>query len=232
MVQELGTTYKVLLMSPSLRTPNAWERLTAGPCLAPSVSFSAWLKAFDTPNNMYADNDTTRGGLSLSDPLLLYVDGIYRPSSDGSTFPVKDPMTGKPLYDCSAASTDDYLDAVESAHKAYASWSSTSPSARRLILLRAADILETYLEKDAPQILSHEVSATKSWTLVNIKATSGILRETAGLASHVKGEIVPADRPGTKVLVERCPVGVVFAISPWNAPVWHPPTRVAWDNMY
>lgn len=30
------------------------------------------------------------------------------------------------------------------------------------------------------------------------------------------GEIVPADRPGTTIMVVREPAGVVFSISPWN----------------
>ena len=128
-------------------------------------------------------------------------------------------MTGEPIYACSAAGVDDYARAIEAAHAAFKSWSQTSPSIRRLVLLKAADILETYLDQDAPEILSSEVSAVKSWVQLNIKATAGILRDTAGLVTHIKGEIVPADRPGTMILVERCPVGVVFAISPWNAPV-------------
>ncbi|KAJ3543751.1 hypothetical protein NM208_g3413 [Fusarium decemcellulare] len=156
---------------------------------------------------------------TLSDPQLLFINGEYKPSSTGSTFAVGNPMTGKPIYDCAAASVEDYSQAIDHAHSAFKSWSQTSPSARRLILLKAADILETYLEKDAPEILSSEVSAVKSWVQLNIKATATVLRDNAGLATHIKGEIIPADRPGTMILVERCPVGVVFAISPWNAPV-------------
>ena len=155
----------------------------------------------------------------VSDQQKLFINGEYTPSSNGATFPVVNPMTGKTIYDCACATTDDYSRAVDSAHAAYKSWSRTSPSARRLIMLKAADIIEGYLEQDAPEILSEEVSAVKSWVILNMKATAGILRETAGLATHIKGEIVPADRPGTTILVERCPVGVVFAISPWNAPV-------------
>lgn len=30
------------------------------------------------------------------------------------------------------------------------------------------------------------------------------------------GEVVPADRPGTTIMVLREPAGVVFSISPWN----------------
>lgn len=155
----------------------------------------------------------------LSDSQLLFINGKYEPSSSGNTFPVVNPMTGDVIYDCAAASVDDYSRAVDAAQAAFKSWSQTPPSARRLILLKAADILETYLDQDAPEILSAEVSAVQSWVTLNIKATAGILRDTAGLVTHIKGEIVPADRPGTMILVERCPVGVVFAISPWNAPV-------------
>ncbi|KAM5343279.1 hypothetical protein ACJ41O_014245 [Fusarium nematophilum] len=156
---------------------------------------------------------------TLSDTQLLFINGQYRPSSTGGTFPVVNPMTGNVIYECAAASVEDYSQAIDHAHEVFKTWSQIAPSARRLILLKAADILETYLEKDAPETLSSEVSAVKSWVQLNIKATANVLRDTAGLATHIKGEIIPADRPGTMILVERCPVGVVFAISPWNAPV-------------
>ncbi|KAH8886224.1 aldehyde dehydrogenase [Thozetella sp. PMI_491] len=156
---------------------------------------------------------------TLSDPQELFIGGSYRPAAENATFAVVNPMTGKTIYDCASASVGDYEAAIENAHEAFSSWKKTPPSKRRLIFLKAADILETYLTQDAPEILSSEVSATQAWIKVNILATAGILRETAGLVTHIKGEIVPADRPGTTILIEREAVGVVFAISPWNAPV-------------
>ncbi|KAH7375534.1 Aldehyde/histidinol dehydrogenase [Plectosphaerella cucumerina] len=160
---------------------------------------------------------------TLSAPQELFINGEYSPSDSSSTFPVVNPMTGETIYQAAAASVADYERAIQTAHAAFASWSKTSPSARRLILLRAADIMDTYLAPDSPsraaEILSAEVSAVRSWVAVNIRATAGIFRETAGLATHIKGEIIPADRPGTTILVERAAVGVVLAISPWNAPV-------------
>ncbi|KAK0637400.1 Aldehyde/histidinol dehydrogenase [Bombardia bombarda] len=156
---------------------------------------------------------------SLAQPQQLHIDGVYQASSDGATFPVKNPMTGNTIYDCASATVDDYSVAIDKAHAAYQSWSGTGPSARRLIFLKAADIIESYMGEDAPELLAQEVSATKFWVKVNMFATAGVFRETAGLATHIKGEIVPADRPGTTILVERQAVGVVFAVSPWNAPV-------------
>lgn len=112
---------------------------------------------------------------SLSQPQLLFINGDYKPSSTGSTFPVVNPMTGQRIYNCAAATVDDYSDAIEKANTAFKSWSRTSPSARRLILLNAADILETYIDQDAPEILSSEVSAVGAWVQLNIRATAGFL---------------------------------------------------------
>lgn len=156
---------------------------------------------------------------ALADVQELYIGGLAKPAAQNAIFQVVNPMTGKALYDCASASVEDYSDAIQHAQAAFGSWKKSSPSTRRLIFLKAADILQSYLTEDAPEILSSEISATDSWVKVNILATAGILRETAGLVTHIKGEIVPADRPGTTILIEREAVGVVFAISPWNAPV-------------
>lgn len=165
-------------------------------------------------------NGTTNGPQqSIDSDQLLYINGKYVPANSGSTFPVVNPMTGKPIYHCAAANIYDYGAAIESAKYAFEDWSQTSPSKRRLIMLKAADIMESYMKQDAPQILSEEVSATEWMVKLNIFATAGIFRETAGLATHIKGEVVPADRPGTTIMVLREALGVVFAISPWNSPV-------------
>lgn len=132
---------------------------------------------------------------------------------------MKNPITGETIYDCASASLEDCDAAIEEAHAAQPSWAQLGPSVRRLILLKAADIMETYLKRDAPAILSAEISATRGWVKANILSTAGVIRENASLATHIKGEIVPADRPGTTTLVNREPAGVVLAISPWNMPV-------------
>ncbi|KAK1779333.1 salicylaldehyde dehydrogenase [Copromyces sp. CBS 386.78] len=139
--------------------------------------------------------------------------------SDGATFPVNNPMTGQRKYDCASASVNDYSLAIENAHKAYQSWSKTGPTARRMIFLKAPDILESYLHQDAGEIMSQEISAPDYWVKINIHSTAGTLREVAGLATQIRGEVIPTDRPGTTAFMERQPVGVVFGIAPWNAPV-------------
>jgi benzaldehyde dehydrogenase (NAD) len=164
-------------------------------------------------------NDKPAQPQDISSPQQLFLNGSYVDASTKTTFPVYNPLTNKVLYECASASVDDYSTAIDAAHEAFKTWSREPPSARRLILLRAADILETYASEDAPEILRQEISAVTSWVRNEMRAAAGVLRDAASLATHIKGEILPADRPGTKILVERCPVGVVLAISPWNAPV-------------
>lgn len=163
----------------------------------------------------------------LSEFQALVISGASAPSSDGATFEVMNPMRGGKIYDSASATVEDYGRAIESAQAAFGPWSRTSPSARRLVFLKAADIIEGYLQHgpdgEAASILSAEVSATRSWVRVSLGATAALLRESAGLVTHIKGEIVPSEKAGTTILVERQPVGVVFAISPWNAPVSPPP---------
>ncbi|TRX96881.1 hypothetical protein FHL15_002187 [Xylaria flabelliformis] len=167
-----------------------------------------------------ATNDGQINGpiVDISKPQQLYIDGGYTPSSNGETFPVYNPMTGAKLYDCASATKEDYERAIQSASVAFKTWSRVGPSAKRLIFLRAADILERYMETEAPELMSAEVSGTRHWTKVNAISGVGNLREAASLVSQIKGEIMPADAPGNTVLVERQPLGVVLAISPWNAP--------------
>ncbi|KAK8087403.1 aldehyde dehydrogenase [Apiospora phragmitis] len=156
---------------------------------------------------------------SVHEPQQLCIGGSSCNSADGSTFPVVNPMTGDNVYGCASATIEDCTRAIDAASAAFEKWSRTSPASRRLILLKAADIIEQYLQQDAPAILSSEVSATKGWVRVNVLGTAGTMREVASMATHIKGEIIPAERPGTTILVEREPMGVCFAMSPWNAPV-------------
>lgn len=168
---------------------------------------------------------------SLHTLLQLHINGADVPASDNKTFGVVNPLTGATIFPCASAGVKDYETAIQSAQTAFQSWSTTPPSTRRTILFRAADILTGYLDRDAPDILSSEVSAISSWVRLNILTAAGILRESASLATHIKGEIVPADRPGTTIMVLREAIGVMFAISPWNAPVCvRPPQSKAVPN--
>jgi acyl-CoA reductase-like NAD-dependent aldehyde dehydrogenase len=175
--------------------------------------------------------------VTMAPPVVPHlIDGKDVPASDGATYDVFNPLTDEVLYRASAATVEDTNAAIETAHKAWKEWKKWGPSRRRLVLLKAADILESRKE-EASKLLSEEVSAMPAWATVNVMAGAAILRESAALATHIKGEVVPADRPGaspsenlpfflfdsantdlagTMIMVLREPAGVVFSMAPWN----------------
>ncbi|BFZ63347.1 hypothetical protein YB2330_004469 [Saitoella coloradoensis] len=149
-------------------------------------------------------------------PVALHING--RDITTSTTFPVLNPLSNSPVHSSSSASKSEWSAALKAAEDAFETWRDTSPSTRRLIFLKAADILSGWEDK-AKEFMTAEVAATPSWVKVNLNAAVAQFREVAGLATHIKGEIVPADRPNTTIMVLREAAGVVFGVAPWNAPI-------------
>jgi acyl-CoA reductase-like NAD-dependent aldehyde dehydrogenase len=135
-----------------------------------------------------------------------------------NTMTVDCPLKNNILYNCCTATMNDCKECVDHAQEAFNIWSKVSPSKKRMILLKAADILESRLE-DVIELMAMEIAATKTWATTNVIQGANTLREVAALATHVKGEIVNADRPDTQIFILREPAGIVYSICPWNAPI-------------
>ncbi len=128
------------------------------------------------------------------------------------------PVSGELVTRVPASSVADARHAANVAASAFPAWSSTSPTARREVLSRAADLL---LERREEVIatLCAETGGTHSWAELNCRLGAAILREAAALTTQIAGEVIPADRPGLLAMSMRQPCGVVLSLAPWNAPV-------------
>ena len=107
--------------------------------------------------------------------------------------------------------------AVDAASAALDEWIAVPPTARRRILLKAADLLEARAE-DGVALMAAEVGGVRGWAQFNVVLAANMLREAAGAITHAKGEVLASDTPGAYSLAVRQPFGVVAALSPWNAP--------------
>jgi acyl-CoA reductase-like NAD-dependent aldehyde dehydrogenase len=145
----------------------------------------------------------------------LIIDNEARGAREGKTFERRNPLTGDVVTEGAAASVDDAIDAVESAAKAFDSWSQSGPSERRAVMLKAADIIEARAG-DFIQTMMSEVGAAQLWAGFNVFLTAQLFREAAGLATQIQGETLPTDKPGTLSMTVRQPAGVVFSMAPWN----------------
>jgi acyl-CoA reductase-like NAD-dependent aldehyde dehydrogenase len=147
----------------------------------------------------------------------LIIDNKGRDASEGRTFERRNPVSGELVTEGAAASVEDALDAVESAANAFTTWSTTGPTERRAVMLKAADIIEQRAPEFIETMMS-EVGAAQLWAGFNVFLTAQLFREAAGLATQIQGETIPTDKPGTLSMTVRQAAGVVFSMAPWNGP--------------
>jgi vanillin dehydrogenase len=149
-------------------------------------------------------------------PLLIANDD--REAAGGATFDRLNPLTGEVASRAAAAAREDARRAAEAAAAAFPAWSQTPPAARRALLNKAADLLESRSAEFAA-LMGAETGSTAMWAGFNCMLGAGMLREAAAMTTQIAGEVIPSDVPGSFAMGYRQPVGVVLGIAPWNAPV-------------
>ncbi|PYH91018.1 aldehyde dehydrogenase family protein [Aspergillus ellipticus CBS 707.79] len=146
----------------------------------------------------------------------LIIDGEEK--SGASTFDVMSPYTGKTCWKAASASLEDATKAVESAADAFPEWSQTKPTARRDILLKAADILEARLDGYACYMrteMGADVGTSKYFV---VPLAIRMLRDIAGRITSICGSVPIVEVEGQSAMVLKEAMGVILGIVPWNAP--------------
>ncbi len=139
-------------------------------------------------------------------------------ASDGKTFPCNNPLSGEPVTNAAAATVADAQAAVDAASAAFPAWAAIGPSARREMLLKAADKFEEKRGVFVETMIS-EIGTTEVWAQFNVKLAAGIIREAAAMTTQIGGEVIPSDKPGCVSMAVRQAAGVCVGIAPWNAPI-------------
>jgi vanillin dehydrogenase len=148
----------------------------------------------------------------------LLIGGSWTGAGSGRTYQQHFPYTGDAVGIAAAAGREDAHAAVDAAQAAFGEWSRSAPGDRRMILLRAADLLS----ERGPEIagvVTEETGGVFGWGMFNVALASNMLREAAAQTYGLIGEVIPSDVPGKLAMGVRQPAGVVVAIAPWNAPV-------------
>jgi aldehyde dehydrogenase (NAD+) len=150
---------------------------------------------------------------------LLFIDGRWRGSVSGKTFPTINPATGETI--CQVAEGDDAdIDlAVQAARKALESgpWGGLDAAERGRLLLRLADLVEARAgELAALEALN--AGKLHGDALGDVRGVVNTLRYYAGWADKIEGRTLPV-RGNFLSYTLRQPVGVVGQIIPWNFPL-------------
>ncbi len=153
-----------------------------------------------------------------SDVRLLYINGTWRPGSEGGVADDLNPATGEVYARVAQASPQDVEDAVASAHAARGSWQAMVAAEREAILLKAADIIAARADEIRDLIIDEtgSVLLKAPW---EVGYAVECLRVAAGCVRRPTGETFPTSQPGQLSMTIRQPLGVIAGIAPFNSPL-------------
>ena len=153
----------------------------------------------------------------LKETYGLYINGEWRPASDGGVFTTSNPATGEPLAQCAQATKEDVDAAVAAAWAAFPAWKAVKREDRADILDKIADRIEENAELLAKVETMDNGKPIRETTAIDVPYSARHFRYYASLIRADEGVATVLDGAFLS-LVLREPIGVVGQIVPWNFP--------------
>jgi acyl-CoA reductase-like NAD-dependent aldehyde dehydrogenase len=132
-----------------------------------------------------------------------------------STFDVVNPATEQVLAACPRADLAQLNQAVAAAKAAFPAWSAKPIEERKRLLVKLADALGAHSEEIA-RVLTQEQGKPLAMARYEIGGSIHMIRTFATMDLPVK---VLKETADNRIVMQRTPLGVVAAITPWNFPL-------------
>ena len=145
------------------------------------------------------------------------INGRWRDALSGQTLSVTNPATGESIGTVPKMGKQEALDAVAAAEQALPLWRKKSAKERSKILRQWFDLIMQN-QDDLAYILTLEQGKPLSEAKSEIAYGAAYIEWFAEEAKRLYGDIIPANSPDQKILVNKQPIGVCAAITPWNFP--------------
>jgi len=159
--------------------------------------------------------------IALRDPGLLrqamLIDGAWVQADSGAMIEVTNPATGAVIARVPNGGAEETRRAIAAAERALPAWRARLAKDRAAILRRYFDLLMTNLD-DLAAIITAEQGKPLAEARGEMLYAAGFIEWFSEEAKRVNGEIVPQNVDGRRILVQKAPVGVFAAITPWNFP--------------
>src|SRR5690242_1871115 len=146
-----------------------------------------------------------------------FIDGALTASAGRETWINYNPANNNPLGEVYQANDEDIEAAVNSSEKAFHIWKNKTGAERGRVLLKAADILRSRLEKIA-LLETQDVGKPISESLaVDVSSAADALEYFGGMAAGIHGEFF--DLKNAFGYTRREPLGICAGIGAWNYPI-------------
>ncbi len=159
--------------------------------------------------------------LPLKDASLFrqenYVGGRWIAAASGRTIAVRNPANGEVIGEVPALAASETRAAIEAAHAAYPAWRALVAKERAAILRRLNDLMLAHAD-DLALIMTAEQGKPLAESKGEIAYAASFIEWFAEEGKRVYGDTIPQNVKGRRVIVQKEPIGVFAAITPWNFP--------------
>ncbi|WP_114284115.1 NAD-dependent succinate-semialdehyde dehydrogenase [Candidatus Halocynthiibacter alkanivorans] len=157
----------------------------------------------------------------LKDPGLFVernlIGGAWVPADSDMTIAVENPSTGQVIGTVPDCGWDETQAAMRAAETAFLSWKKTTAGARAAVLERWHDLILAHKE-DLATIMTLEQGKPIAESRGEIGYGASFVKWFAEEAKRTYGETIPGPVPDRRIIVQKQPIGVAAAITPWNFP--------------
>lgn len=157
----------------------------------------------------------------LADPSLVrhqaYIGGQWMGADDGGTITVIDPATALEIGTVPNMGAAETRRAIEMAEEVRQDWAALPAKARAVVLRRWFDLITANL-LDLAAIMTAEQGKPLAESEAEIRYAASFVEWFSEEAKRAYGDLIPAPRAQSRIMVLKQPIGVVAAITPWNFP--------------
>jgi succinate-semialdehyde dehydrogenase/glutarate-semialdehyde dehydrogenase len=159
--------------------------------------------------------------LPLKNPDLLrqamLIDGEWVQADSGRKIDVRNPATGELVARVPDGGAEETKRAIAAAERAFNVWRKTLPKDRAKVLRKLFDLMIEHAD-DLAVIMTCEQGKPLAEAKGEILYAAGFIEWYGEEAKRIYGDIIPPNAAGRQILVQKMPIGVFAAITPWNFP--------------
>ncbi|MFC0472955.1 NAD-dependent succinate-semialdehyde dehydrogenase [Halalkalibacter kiskunsagensis] len=130
---------------------------------------------------------------------------------------VTNPSTGEVIGQVTNGGENEARLAVDAAYHAYPEWASKTANERSELLIKWHQLIKEEAEEIA-KIMTLEQGKPFKEAIGEVGYANSFISWYAEEGKRIYGETIPASFPNKRILVQKQPVGVIAAITPWNFP--------------